>query len=210
MADAQHRTGRTAGAASRRLAAIGTLALALGAGRAGGQAVRLGVVMDQPREALERLWSDEPRQVERAYCVAQFTYGVYEVSRETPAKVDTIFRVLAVREAPVASAGPSSIEFECPDGQPEMHTHTPTTCAGDDVKTCTVGGLNAWSCQPSRQDLEKLVARGDPFGIIQCDRRSFRFYYPHEYGLPSQVISQDGGAPRRARGNAKRGAAPAP
>lgn len=181
-------------------------ALASGAGRLDAQAVRLGVVMDTPREALERMWSEEPRQLERAYCVAQFSYGVYQVSRETPAKVDTIFRVLALSDAPVANAGPSSIEFECPAGQPEVHTHTPTTCSGDDVKTCTVGGLNAWSCQPSRQDLEKLLARGDPFGIIQCDRRSFRFYYPHEYAAPAQIVSQRTGpaaasAPRR---NAKR------
>ena len=141
----------------------------------------------------------------RAYCVAQWTYGVYQVSREAPAKVDTIFRVLNVQGAPVIAAGPSSIEFECPSGMPEVHTHTPTTCTGDDVKTCAVGGLNAWSCQPSRQDLEKLVARGDPFGIIQCDKRSFRFYYPHEYGIPAPIISQRAGA-GGPRANAKRGA----
>lgn len=180
-------------------------ALALGATRADAQAVRLGVVMDQPREALERLWNEDARQVERAYCVAQWTYGVYQVSREAPAKVDTIFRVLNVQGAPVIAAGPSSIEFECPSGMPEVHTHTPTTCTGDDVKTCAVGGLNAWSCQPSRQDLEKLVARGDPFGIIQCDKRSFRFYYPHEYGIPAPIISQRAGA-GGPRANAKRGA----
>ena len=204
MAHAQHRSGVGSGLGVRGLAIV---ALALGAAAtAEGQAVRLGVVMDQPREALERLWSEEPRQVERAYCVAQFTYGAYQVSREAPAKVDTIFRVLALSDAPVANAGPSSIEFECPAGQPEVHTHTPTTCSSDAVKTCTVGGLNAWSCQPSRQDLEKLLARGDPFGIIQCDRRSFRFYYPHEYAAPAQIVSRraDPAAARPSRRNAKR------
>lgn len=186
---------------------VSALALALGTGHVEGQAVRLGVVMDQPREALEKVWTEDARQVERAYCVATWTYGVYQVSREAPAKVDTIFRVMTVQDAPVVNAGPSSIEFECPSGQPEMHTHTPTTCTGDDVKTCTVGGLNAWSCQPSRQDLEKLIARGDPFGIIQCDRRSFRFYYPNEYGVPMPVIAQRGdSASAVARTNAKRGA----
>lgn len=203
MSHAQHRKGGGSGLVARGLVAA---ALALGAGRAEGQAVRLGVVMDTPREALERLWSEEPRQLERAYCVARYSLGVYQVSRETPAKVDTIFRVLSLDAAPVANAGPSSIEFECPPGQPEVHTHTPTTCTGDDVKTCTVGGLNAWSCQPSRQDLEKLLARGDPFGIIQCDRRSFRFYYPHEYAAPAQIVSQRA-APAGAQGrrrNAKR------
>lgn len=186
---------------------VGVLAaLALGAVPAVAQAVRLGVVMDAPRDTLERLWSDEARQVERAYCVARYSYGAYQVSRETPAKVDTIFRVLSLAEAPVANAGPSSIEFECPTGQPEVHTHTPTTCSGDDVATCTIGGLNAWSCQPSRQDFEKLLARGDPFGVIQCDRRSFRFYYPHEYTVPVQVLSRGRDVPGAAgvRRNAKR------
>jgi hypothetical protein len=94
-----------------------------------------------------------------------------------------------VKDAPVREAGPSSVEFECPQGVPEMHVHTPTTCSNDDLKTCMAGGLNAYSCQPSRQDFEKLIRRGDPFAVIQCDRKVFRFYYATEYLPPTQLAS---------------------
>ena len=198
------RLGRRAGRVVAPL--LAGLLVAVAPEAAGAQAVRLGVVMDTPREMLARLWTEDARQVERAYCVVQWSYGVYQVTKDPPVKTDTIFRVFGVKDAPVTNAGPSSIEFECPPGVPEMHTHTPTTCTGDDVRTCTTGGLNAYSCQPSRQDLEKLIARGDPFGIIQCDRRSYRFYYPHEYGMPVQTLSQRAGDTRpKARLSARPG-----
>jgi hypothetical protein len=153
-------------------------------GSAQAQSVRYGVMMDDARAVLEKVWSDDPQQVERAYCITSWHAGVYFVSRLPTIKTDTIFRVFGVQEAAFAHADPNSIDFECPPGVPELHTHTPATCLGDDANTCTAGGANAYSCQPSRQDLEKLIRRGDPFGIIQCDRRSFRFYYPAEYGPP--------------------------
>jgi hypothetical protein len=148
------------------------------------QAVRLGVVMDNPREVLEAAWSDDPHQVERAYCVTDWSYGVRHVSKTAPAQDDTIFRVFAVKPADVAAADPISVDFHCPTGMPELHVHTPTTCMGDDAATCVVGGLNAYSCQPSRGDLEKLLQRRDEFGVLQCDRHAFRFYYPTEYPPP--------------------------
>ena len=40
-----------------------------------------------------------------------------------------------------------------------------------------------------RGDLVKLVRRGDPFGVIQCDKRAFRFFFPSEYGPPTQSAS---------------------
>lgn len=145
------------------------------------QVVHYGVVMDLPRGSLDSLWSDDPHQVERAFCVTNYSTGVYHVSRTPPVQDDTIYRVFSVKPADVNGAGPNSVDFECASGTPELHTHTPSTCAGDDVKTCVAGGLNAWSCQPSRKDLEKLARRGDPFAVVQCDRRAFRFYYPSEY-----------------------------
>ena len=148
------------------------------------QSVRYGVMMDGARGVLEESWSDDPQQVERAYCITNWYAGVHFVSRLPTIKTDTIFRVFSVQEAAFAEADPNSIDFECPPGVPELHTHTPATCTGDDVKTCTLGGLNAYSCQPSRQDLEKLARRRDPFGVIQCDRHSFRFYYAFEFGPP--------------------------
>ena len=150
---------------------------------ASAQAVRYGVVMDIPRARLDSVWSDDPHQVERAYCVTDYSVGVSHVSHD-PATDDTIFRVFRMQPANVRSATPNTVDFECPPGVPEMHVHTPSTCIGDDIKTCVAGGLNAFSCQPSRQDLEKLVRRGDPFAVIQCDRRDFRFYYPSEYVPP--------------------------
>jgi hypothetical protein len=176
---------------------MAVLAATVGAVRpATAQAVRLGVVMDVPRQALEAAWTNAPQQVERAYCVTDWSYGVYHVSRVAPIQDDTVFRVFAIRDADVSNAGPSAVDFECPDGMPEMHIHTPTTCMGDDVTTCVSGGLNAYSCQPSRGDLEKLVRRRDAFAVLQCDLHAFRFYYASEYGPPAAVASGPGGRPR--------------
>src|SRR5579863_6977981 len=36
------------------------------------QVMRYGVVMDAARNALAAQWTDEPKQVERAYCVTQW------------------------------------------------------------------------------------------------------------------------------------------
>jgi hypothetical protein len=164
-----------------RIAAMVVLSVSALTLPARAQTVHYGVVMDVPRLKLDSLWDDNPRQVERAYCVVDYSIGVHHVSRTSPVQDDSVFRVFAVVPANTRSAGPSSVDFECAPGKPELHTHTPSTCTGDDVKTCFAGGLNAFSCQPSREDLEKLVRRGDPFAVIQCDRRAFRFYYPSEY-----------------------------
>ena len=181
-------------------ALVWTCALAAGEAlpsRAAGPGVRLGVMMDSARVALEGVWTEEPRQVERAYCVTHWSYGVYHVSRLAPRQDDTVFRVFGVKPAEVVSAGPASADFACPPGVPELHVHTPTTCAGDDLNSCVFGGLNAYSCQPSRGDLEKLVDRGDTFGVVQCDRRAFRFYFPAEYSGAKRVsAAPDRGAPR--------------
>jgi hypothetical protein len=155
------------------------------------QTVRLGVVMDGPRQQLIASWDEmNPRQLERAYCVVDFSYGVYHVSKTPPIQDDTVFRVFAIKNVDVTNATPISADFECPEGSPELHIHTPTTCMGDDATTCKLGGLNAYSCQPSRDDYEKLARRHDPFGVIQCDKRSFRFYYPAEYAPPDAVASK--------------------
>jgi hypothetical protein len=162
----------------------------------GAQAVRLGVVMDGPRKALADAWSDAPKQVERAYCIKDWSYAVYHVSRTPPLQDDTIFRVFAIETADASNAGPMSIDFNCPPGMPELHVHTPTTCTGDNLSTCVTGGLNAYSCQPSRGDLEKLVHRGDEFAVVQCDKRAFRFYYPAEYVVPPALAAQEEPAPQ--------------
>src|SRR5215210_5191837 len=163
-----------------RLAHGATLLLAatlLGAPPARAQTVHYGVMEDSVRAALARQWSDDSAQVERAYCIARARIVVHPVS---PSALDSIFRVTAVRPADAHEAGLNHMEFECPRGTPELHTHTPATCVGEDARWCVAGGPLAYSCQPSREDLEKLARRGDQFGIVQCDRNAFRFYYPSE------------------------------
>lgn len=171
-------------------AAVALLAVAGATTAAEAQAVRLGVVMDGPRKQLVESWDDmNPKQLERAYCVVDWSYGVYHVSKTPPLQDDTVFRVFAIKNINVTNATPISADFECPEGSPELHVHTPTTCMGDDATTCKLGGLNAYSCQPSRDDYEKLMRRHDAFGVIQCDKRSFRFYYPAEYQQGDAVAS---------------------
>ncbi len=161
----------------------------------GAQTLRLGVVMDAPRKTLADAWTEAPKQVERAYCIKEWAAGVYHVSRRPPIQDDTIFRVFAIESADASNAGPMSVDFNCPTGMPELHVHTPTTCTGDNLATCVTGGINAYSCQPSRGDLEKLIRRGDEFGVVQCDRRAFRFYYPSEYVVPPSLASQQDPSP---------------
>jgi hypothetical protein len=142
------------------------------------QTVRYGVMGDSVTAQLRAAWTDDSTQVERAYCVQRARI----TSRPTlGGGVDSIFRVLAVKPATPTSQDPNHVQFECAQGTPELHTHTPATCLTDDAGSCRADGPLAYSCQPSRSDYEELITRGDQYGIIQCDRRAFRFYYPSEY-----------------------------
>jgi hypothetical protein len=163
--------------------AAGLIALVLAASPLRAQAVRFGVVTDQARHQLEPTWSEDPQQFERAYCITNWSVVADRVAR-TPSQTDSIFRVVSVTPADLRAATPNSADFECPSGVPELHTHPPATCASDNLAWCVAGGPDAYSCQPSRGDLVKLVRRGDPFGVIQCDKRAFRFYFPSEYAPP--------------------------
>lgn len=153
-------------------------ATAATAAPAAAQTVRYGVIDPAVRETLEGAWSEDPRQVERAYCVRRARISARPVG---PGAVDTIIRVLAIRPAPVREAGPNHADFACPRGTPSLHVHPPATCVGEDAQFCEAGGTGAFSCQPSRADYTTLVSLGHPYAIIQCDRRSFRFYYPSEF-----------------------------
>ena len=142
------------------------------------QTVHYGVVSDSIREVLADAWRVDSTQVERAYCVRRVRISPHRISATA---VDSIFRVIAVEPAAVRTADPNHVDFACAPGTPELHTHTPATCLSDDVHFCVAEGPLAYSCQPSRDDYEKLLRRGDPFGVVQCDRKAFRFYYPSEY-----------------------------
>ena len=183
------------------LAAIAGAALALAGAAvpAGAQTVRFGIVSEAVRAQLDSAWSEDPRQVERAYCIRRARLLAQPVGGRGS---DSLYRVLAVRPAEVREAGPSYAVFECPPGTPELHTHTPATCANDDPQWCVAGGPDAYSCQPSRGDYEKLRRRRDAFGVIQCDRRVFRFYYPHEFGPPATAARTDTGAGTTGRARA--------
>lgn len=162
----------------------------LAAAGAPSQVVRFGVMEDSARAVLRAAWRDDSAQPERAYCVRRARIVARVISST---KIDSIFHVLEVRPAHVDAASPNHVSFACHAGTPELHTHTPATCLTDDPKYCAAGGPEAYSCQPSREDYEKLIERGDPFAVIQCDRVAFRFYYPSEYVTPAK----DDSAPRR-------------
>lgn len=147
------------------------------------QVVRFGVMEDSARTMLRAAWREDSAQPERAYCVRRARIVARVIS---PTKIDSIFHVLEVRPAHVDAASPNHISFACHAGTPELHTHTPATCLTDDPQYCAAGGPEAYSCQPSREDYEKLIERGDPFAVIQCDRVAFRFYYPSEYVAPAK------------------------
>ncbi len=161
--------------------AAGAACLAAAGGRA--QVVRFGVMEDSARAVLRAAWREDSTQPERAYCVRRARIVARVIS---PTKIDSIFHVLLVRPAHVDTASPNHVSFACHAGTPELHTHTPATCLTDDPQYCAAGGPEAYSCQPSREDYEKLIQRGDPFAIIQCDRVAFRFYYPSEYVSPAK------------------------
>jgi hypothetical protein len=142
------------------------------------QVVRYGVLDDPARSQLRAAWSEDSTQSERGYCVRRARIIAHPIS---PTAVDSVFRVLAITPAKPTEADPNHVEFACAAGTPELHTHTPATCIGSSTTYCSADGPGAYSCQPSRQDYEKLIRRGDAFGVIQCDRRAFRFYYPSDF-----------------------------
>jgi hypothetical protein len=161
-----------------RGAALLAMMLVAGERQLPAQTVRYGVMGDSVTALLRAAWTDDSMQSERAYCVQRARIS----SRPTlGGGIDSIFRVLAVKQATPTSQDPNHVQFECATGTPELHTHTPATCLTDDASSCRADGPLAYSCQPSRSDYEELLARGDEYGIIQCDRRAFRFYYPSEY-----------------------------
>lgn len=167
---------------------IGTSALLAtllvgGARPATAQIVRFGVMGDSVTRQLRALWTDDSTQNERAYCVQRARISSRPV---LGGGVDSIYRVLAVKPVKTNAQDPNHVQFECAPGTPELHTHTPATCLSDDASSCHFDGPLAFSCQPSRADYRELLARGDQFAIIQCDRRAFRFYYPSDFIEPAQ------------------------
>ena len=188
-ADATHGFRRTIDR-MRGAAIVGLLVVAsLVASSARAQVMRYGVVMDAARNSLAAQWTDEPKQVERAYCVTQWwstasrnshvraSNDTSTVQKPDGREADTVFRVTEIKPVETQDATPNGATFACPAGVPEVHTHPPATCYSDRTDQCYAGGADAYSCQPSREDVRKLMERGDPFAIVQCDKLAFVFYY---------------------------------
>jgi hypothetical protein len=161
--------------------------------------MRYGVLMDDLRNTLAGDWTDEPHQVERTYCVTEWWPAIVRGSDSGDRAADTLFRVAQAKAMAAVSATPNGASFACAAGVPELHTHPPATCYGDRVDQCYAGGPDAYSCQPSREDVRTLLRRGDRFAIIQCDRFAYVFYYPGQFVASSEVASariRDPYAPR--------------
>lgn len=147
--------------------------------------VNLGIILDPARKELQAAWTDDPRQVERAYCVGMVRWRVawaYDSAGRRLGR-EVLAIVSLVDTAETEGATPTRIaKIDCPANMVELHTHPPTTCTDrDDPSSCSYGGIYAFQCQPSREDYLSLISSGDPFGIIQCGREEFRFYWPQDY-----------------------------
>lgn len=146
-----------------------------------------GTIAEPTRTQLMRAWTDDFRQVERAWCVTGYDTATLPGDDHT-----TIVTVHSIVPAEVHGATNEGIaQVICGKGQPTIHTHPPLTCprvAPDSgvailKNTCYYGGPNAFSCQASRADYEATVTENTPFGVIQCDRHAFVFYWRRHYTL---------------------------
>lgn len=142
-------------------------------------------VVGEARATLEKDWNDsDAYQPERGYCVTEFVQAGVPTEHGQPG-----YNIWIVVKKVVPASDPSNSTrrsmVNCPPGQPTLHTHPPATCdrAG---ANCTLGGEGAYECAPSRQDLESLILLENNWGIIQCDRHAFRFFYPFELRFLSQ------------------------
>lgn len=164
----------------RAVVAALALALSLAAGRvAEGQ--RVVVLSNTARTVLAKDWDahqGEPRQLERAFCV---TYSVIEFAEETAYRVDSI------EPAKIYESGPNGILFFCALGahRAALHVHTPQSCYTEAGK-CDDGGDYAFQCFPSDTDLRGLDGRGEPFGLIQCDRKAVIAFWPSDTRPPKR------------------------
>lgn len=157
--------------------------------------IQFGMVTDPARTAMELAWSEHPDQAETAWCVTGWLplsslgqdsatiggehIGLSGNAREQPPFIGAV--VYAVKRAPYESATNAGVNgIHCGDGVPVIHTHTPTTC--DTVGRCRTGGPDAWQCAPSREDYRLLLLTHTPYGVVQCDRHGFVFYWRRHYG----------------------------
>jgi hypothetical protein len=137
-------------------------------------AVRFGVVSPDVRDYLAAEWdhhlNDDP-YLERGYC----GYLELRIWAGEPAFVVTS---ITRPDTVVGIPGTTHIDFRCfsPKAVP-IHVHPPRNCPTREGP-CTRDGPYAYQCLPSAADRESLVLFEFPFGVIQCERKALRTFWP--------------------------------
>jgi hypothetical protein len=134
---------------------------------------RFVVMDDYVREYLAKEWDKNQTLPlhERGYCLRfQLDFWADEVA----------YRVTQISEPDNSDASTHDIDFTCPKklGEviAEVHIHPAQTCASE--TQCWPGGIYGYQCLPSDADRRYLKFAGQPFGMVQCDRKAVVFYFP--------------------------------
>lgn len=149
-----------------------------------------GMADSSVREFLAAQWDTaNVDQVERGFC-AVFTVD----STDFDPYQGVAYRTYTLRLLmPMKSsrANPQSVVYECPQmpNVVRVHVHPPTTC--DPQGKCRFGGVLAWQCEPSPQDVRLLLQEDQAFGVLQCDRNALTFWGFKEFrSRPAKRLSQ--------------------
>lgn len=151
-------------------------ALLLFSSRSGAQAVwPWGIADSAVHEFLANAWDTTAvNQSERGFC-AMFTVRDLPFDWRQGAAY-RIYELRLIMPRKSVDSDQQSVEFSCPDlpNVVRVHVHPPTTCDADGK--CSWGGMLAWQCEPSPQDVRLLIAENQAFGVIQCDRNALTFW----------------------------------
>lgn len=186
MATIQVNKLRIAGVLGSFAVLLGALAYAMSRPRIiefslpNGDPYTYGIMRPSARILPAEDWTDTVPQVERAFCITKYDATV-QVSEATDNTRVRYIQVTEVERAKVSDALPWRIaDIACSnDSVPVIHTHLPISCKDvHDSKNCSFGGILAFFCQPSRTDYQSLIETKALFGVIQCGRDQFVFYYP--------------------------------
>jgi hypothetical protein len=134
-----------------------------------------GMADSAVREFLAASWdTTNVQQNERGFCAM---YTVRDLPFDwSQGAAYRIYELRLIMPRKSVAADQQSVEFACPDlpNIVRVHVHPPTTCEADGK--CNWGGMLAWQCEPSPQDMRLLIAEDQAFGVIQCDRHALTFW----------------------------------
>lgn len=139
----------------------------------------IGFVAGAARARLTADWTENPYQTERGYCVD----SMHLDTAWARAGYRAVY-VTAISRAKAKDSTQETIDFGCPVGHPMVHTHAAycdMTQWGVDLFSCSMDRPEALQCQPSLPDVASLLTSKAPFGVIQCGKRQFRFYFATDY-----------------------------